>query len=148
MHFVQSFWPELRRWSWGRGKQKIPKIVVANVYLPAPSGTFIETVLVFGLDSVLSSSLLAITAIWLPTDVVLTIFGLAVVNVHVVVPVVWVFRNSKIDCDLSRRFNVCNRIGPTIENEENRKRKQKNVMFFYADTKQTTYGVRRLCHFY
>lgn len=75
---------------------------------------FDEVVLHLSLVSVLSSSLLPITVIWLPPVVVLTIFELAVVRVHVVVPVLWLFRNSSIDGDLSMRFKVCNKIGPSF----------------------------------
>lgn len=55
------------------------------------------------------------TAIWLPIDVVFTTFWLAVVSVQVPVPLPFgLFRNNRIDGDLSMRFNVCNRIGPSF----------------------------------
>lgn len=85
------------------------------MYLPAPNGIFDEMGFVLSLVSGLSSSLLPLsTVIWLLTDVVLTIVGLAVVSVQVVVPVVCEFRNNKIDGDLSMRLRVCNKIGPSL----------------------------------
>lgn len=111
--------------SWFLWKEKVKKLW----YSPAPSGTFDETDLCLSLVSILSSSLpvlppptpppppLLIT-IWLPTDVVLTTFGLgaAVVSVQVVVPVplFGLFRNSRIDGDLSMRLSVWSKIGPSF----------------------------------
>lgn len=81
----------------------------SGFYLPAPNGTFDEIDLVFGLVSVFSSSLLLSTAIWFPADAVLTIFGVAVVSVQVVVPVVCVLRNKSI-CN-GKYFQIDLRIG-------------------------------------
>lgn len=89
-----------------------------KMYLPLPNGTFDEVVfalvatvavVAFVVVVLLSSFACAVVACILFVVVTMVAF----VGCVTVDCVVWALRKSKIDCDLSIRFSVCNRIGPS-----------------------------------